>query len=328
MIRIGILGAAGIAPQGLIRPVARRDDMQMVAVAARSLESAQRFAAANGIPRAYAGYDALLADDEIDLVYIALHPAAHAEWAIAALEAGKHVLCEKPFAMNAAEARAAVAVAERTGLHLIEAFHDHYHPLIGELGRIVAGGQLGRLTSVHARFTADNPFSLTSIRHVPELGGGALMDLGCYPAHWLRALGGAEPLVTSATFVPNPLGADMAIDAALAFPDGPFETAGVTLHASMMPGVAFDASVVITGERGELRAENVVLPHRGHSVATIIDGISRTWTVGGRETYDHELDAVTTAITSGNRADTESEDIIATMDLLDRIYAMAGVVRP
>jgi predicted dehydrogenase len=328
MIRIGILGAAGIAPQALIRPVSRRPDMEVVAIAARSLDAATRFAHEHSIPRAYDGYPALLAADDIDLVYVALPPSEHVRWSIAALEAGKDVLCEKPLSMDAAEARRAASVAEQTGRHLIEAFHDHYHPLIASLQEVMESGALGRILNIDAAFTADNPYSPTSIRHVPELGGGALMDLGCYPVHWLRALGGGEPVVTSAAYVPNELGADITIDASVVFESGPNAGATGSLHASMAPGVPFSAPVVVTGERGTLRVDNLVLPHLGHSVASVIDGVTRTWTVGGRETYDHELDAVATALDTGAPAATEGPDFVATMELIDAIYAAAGVARP
>lgn len=325
MIRIGILGAAGIAPQALIRPVRRRNDMVVTAIAARSGSAAEEYARAHGIRISYDGYPALLADPDIDLVYVALPPSEHARWSIAALEAGKHVLCEKPFSMNAAEAADAVAVAERVGKHLIEAFHDHYHPLTAEvLGRI-RSGELGEISSIEATFTADNPFSPTSIRHVPEIGGGALMDLGCYPVHWIREFGGAEPVVTGASYVPNPLGADMTIDASLRFDDGPHAGATATLHASMAPGVAFAAPVVVTGSAGTLRVENLVLPHKGHSITETVGGVARTWTVGARETYDHELDAVAAALATGEPAYTSGDDLIATMRLIDAIYAEAGV---
>jgi len=328
MIRVGILGAAGIAPQGIVRPVSRRSDMEVVAVASRSAASARRFAKEHGIRRAYEGYAELLADADVDLVYIALPPSEHVGWSIAALEAGKHVLCEKPFSMDAAGARRAAAAAERAGLRLIEAFHDHYHPMIRELQRFLASGELGAISAIKAVFTADNPFSPTSIRHVPELGGGALMDLGCYPVHWLRALGGAEPDVVSARAVLNELGADLVIDATLAFDRGPLVGAEAMLHASMAPGVPFDASIVITGERGQLRAENVVLPHKGHSLTSDVGGVVRSWTVAGRETYDHELDAVARAIGTGEPAATEVSDSVATMEVIDAIYALAGVLRP
>ena len=150
VIRIGILGAAGIAPQALIRPVRRRSDMEVVAIAARSFAAATRFAEEHGIPQAYDGYPALLAAADIDLVYIALPPSEHVSWSIAALEAGKDVLCEKPISMDAAEARRAASVAERTGRHLIEAFHDHYHPLTAALREVVDSGALGSIVSIDA----------------------------------------------------------------------------------------------------------------------------------------------------------------------------------
>lgn len=328
MIRVGVLGAAGIAPKAMLRPARRRSDLAVRAVAARDRRRADAFAAEHGIPRVHEDYEALLADPEIDLVYVALPPSEHARWSIAALEAGKHVLCEKPFGMDAAEAREAVAVADRLGLHLIEAFHDRYHPAVDALQQVVASGELGRILTIQASFTADNPYSPTSLRHVPELGGGALMDLGCYPAHWLRTLSGAEPVVDSAHFDPNPLGADLTIDAELTIPEGPMAGARASLHASMAPGVPFAASVVITGERGELRIDNLVLPHQGHSISTTIDGVQQVWTVAGRETFDHELDAVVDTLRTGRPALTEGEDIIATMGLIDRIYEAAGVARP
>lgn len=328
MIRVGVLGAAGIAPKAMLRPARRRQDLRVEAVAARDRARAELFAAEHGIARVLEDYDALLADPALDLVYVALPPSEHARWSIAALEAGKHVLCEKPFGMNAAEAREAVAVAERLGLHLIEAFHDQYHPAMNALQETVASGELGRISRIEASFTADNPYSPTSIRHVPQLGGGALMDLGCYPVHWLRTLTGAEPVVDSARFAPNPLGADLTIDAELRVEDGGMVGAVARLHASMDPGVPFSAPVVITGDRGEIRIDNLVLPHQGHSIVKTVDGVQSVWTVAGRETFDHELDAVVEALRSGRPALTEGGDIIATMTLIDAIYRRAGVARP
>jgi predicted dehydrogenase len=301
--------------------------MEVVAISARSLESAERYAEVHGIPKAYDGYQALLESDDVDLVYIALPPSEHVRWAIAALEAGKDVLCEKPLAMNAEEATRAAAVAARTGRHLIEAFHDHYHPLMVSIVETVRSGVLGDIQSIDASFTANNPFSPTSIRHVPELGGGALMDLGCYPVHWMREIGGAEPVVTSASFVPNELGADITIDADLSFPSGPIAGATGHVHASMAPGVTFQAPLMIRGSKGSLTVDNLVLPHRGHSLVTTIDGVAHTTTVAGRETYDHELDAVSIALDANLPADTEGADYVATMALIDAIYAAAGVER-
>ena len=237
MIRIGILGAAGIAPQAVIGPARRRADLAVVAVASRSLESAQRYAVTHGIERAYGTYEALISEPDIDVVYVALPPSEHARWTIAAVEAGKHVLCEKPITMNADEAVDVASAADRAGRHVIEAFHDHYHPLTTFLVDLRSSGRLGSIRSITTSFTADNPFSPTSIRHVPELGGGALMDLGCYPVHWLRTFMDGQPEVESATSVLGPLNADESIEARLTFGDS---TVAV-LRASMAPGVPFAA---------------------------------------------------------------------------------------
>jgi predicted dehydrogenase len=324
MIRAGILGAAGIAPRGFIDPARRRGDIEVVAVAARSGASAQRFAGTHGIPRAVEGYQALLDMDDVDLVYVALPNSEHARWSIAAVEAGKDVLCEKPITMNAGEAQAVADAAQRTGRLVIEAYHDHYHPLTGIIRDVVRSGGLGELVSIETSFTAEIPFSPDSLRHVPELGGGALMDLGCYPVHWIRAVSGEEPVVVSARYIPAPLGVDESIEAELTLPSG----AQARLRADMAMGVRFTAPFQANGTRGFLRVDNLVLPHLGHSLVVEVDGVSRRSTVGGGETYDHELEAVVCALKTREPAETGPADFVATMRVIDAIYAAAGVPRP
>ena len=241
---IGILGAAGIAPAAVLRPALRRDDVVVAAVASR--RDARGYADRFGIERAYDSYEKLLADPGVDLVYNALPPSLHAVWSIAALAAGKHVLCEKPFTMNAAEAERVVEAAERSGRRAIEAFHDHYHPLSGWVRRFLAEHGLGTVRRIEAVFTGATPFDPASIRHDPALGGGALMDLGCYPIHWLRAALGAEPEVRRAKARLNPLGADLEIEADLEFPGG----VAARVFASMAEGVALASTLHVEGERG------------------------------------------------------------------------------
>lgn len=322
MIRIGILGAAGIAPQAVITPGRRRDDLVVHAVASRRPGTAERYAADHGIPVSYGSYEQLLDSPDVDVVYVALPPSEHVPWSMAALDAGKHVLCEKPIAMDAAEAAELAAAANRAGLHVMEAFHDHYHPLMRHLVDLRRTEALGELIDVEATFTADNPYFPGSIRHVPALGGGALMDLGCYPVHWVRTFLGTEPHVRGASAQPGPEGADETIDVDL--------TAGetsISLRASMAPGVPFSATFDATGARGTLHVDNVVLPHRGHSVTVVQDKTSRTYTIGGNETYDYQLDALVHALTSGEPADTEGQDFVATMNVIDEIYAEVGMSR-
>jgi predicted dehydrogenase len=323
MLRIGILGAAGIAPNAIITPARRRDDVEIAAVASRSASSADAYATTHSIPRSYAGYDKLLADPEIDLVYNALPPSEHARWSIAALETGKDVLCEKPFAMSAEEARRMTTAASDTGRRLIEAFHDRYHPLSAEIDRIVASGSLGEIVSAHADFTASIPFDPASIRHDPAVGGGSLMDLGCYPVHWLRALMADEPDVLDATATVNSLGADLSMEASLRFPSG----ATARMTCSMVEGSELNSSLDVVGTLASLHVDNLVFPSKGHFVSETSGGITRNWTVAGLESYDHQLAAVVAGLASGETLPTEGTDPVAQMQAIDAIYTAAGFDR-
>jgi predicted dehydrogenase len=320
MTTIGILGAAGIAVNAMIWPVRRRDDVRIGAVASRS--SAQDYADRHGIERAYDSYDGLLSDSDVDLVYNALPPSMHAEWTIAALRAGKNVLCEKPFTMTAAEASRVVAVAEETGMRVAEAFHDHYHPLSAWIRSTVESGVLGRIHRAEAVFNGSNPFVASTLRHEPSLGGGALMDLGCYPVHWVRSLFAAMPVVTGATATRNPAGADLSMDAELMFGEVP-----ATVRASMVEGVALRSALTVDAERGRLEVENIVFPSAGHSIRLEVDGIPRVSTVAGLATYDHQLDAVLTGLRTGAPLPTEGADPIANMAVIDAVYEAAGFSR-
>src|SRR5512143_3841429 len=151
-LRIGILGAARIAPMALVRPARQVPEAAILAVAARDPVRAQKFAHTHGIARVHPSYDALLADPEIDAVYNPLPNSLHCEWTIRALEAGKHVLCEKPLASNAAEAERMAAVAQQTGRVLVEAFHWRYHPLAARMRAILDSGELGTLRHIETHF--------------------------------------------------------------------------------------------------------------------------------------------------------------------------------
>ena len=318
---IGLLGAARIAGAAVLLPVRRRDDVVVAAVASRS--AAMPYAEEHGIDRAYESYEELLADPGIDLVYNALPPSMHADWTIAALRAGKDVLCEKPFTMNAAQARRVVAAAAETGRRVIEAFHDHYHPLSVWIRRTVAEGVLGPIHLAEAVFTGSNPYVPGTLRHEPRLGGGALMDLGCYPVHWLRSLFPGTPTVSAAEARRNPSRADLAMRAELTFPGG--VTAAV--EASMVEGVPVRSALTLTGARGTLLVDNIVFPSSGHSIRLEIDGLPRISTVAGRTTYDHQLEAVLDALRTGAPLPTEGEDSIANMTVIDAIYEAAGYDR-
>jgi predicted dehydrogenase len=182
MISIGILGAAKIAPRALIDPVRERTDAKVTCVAARDPERARHYANEHGIDDVAADYAALVARDDIDLVYVALPASHHAEWSIKALEAGKAVLCEKPFAMNAAEARAMVAAGEAAGKALIEAFHYRYHPVITETVRLIGEGAIGKVVEAEADFSVPIPFQPTELRWLPETRRRGADGPGLLPA--------------------------------------------------------------------------------------------------------------------------------------------------
>lgn len=322
MLRIGILGASGIAPAAVIRPAERRDDVEILAVASRRPGAAEEYARQHSISRAYDCYSDLLGDGDIDLVYNALPPSEHAEWSIRALEHGKDVLCEKPFAMNAVEAQRMRDAADRSGRRLIEAFHDRYHPLSLELDAIRASGRLGKIISLRAEFSADIPFDPRSIRHDPAAGGGSLMDLGCYPIHWVRSFLREEPQSTRATATLNALGADLSMDADLIFPSG--ASANVVCRMDEGPVVQ---TLEVIGKLGTLHVKGLLFPSYGHSIEETIDGITRVSTVRGLETYDHQLDAIIRGLLSGERLLTEGADSVRNMAVIDAIYHASGISR-
>lgn len=318
-LTVGLLGASGIAPRSIIGPASRRDDVRVRAVAARDADRARRYAEEHGIARGYGAYEGLLADAEIDLVYIALPPSEHAVWAIAALDAGKHVLCEKPIAMSGPQARAVADAALRADRRVAEGFHDRYHPLWARTSEIA--GMLGDIERIEGDFLVSNPYEAGSVRHDPRLGGGALMDLGCYPLHWARSLLAEEPAVASVRWRPNPSGADLAIDAELVFPGG----VSGRIRADM--DHPFVCELRVVGDRGEVTVVNPVFPSQGHSIRWSIDGLARVETVGGGETYDHQLDAIISALAAGTALPTGPEDFIGNMEAIDAIYAAGGVER-
>src|SRR5690242_7541131 len=169
----------------LIAPARRNLEAAVVGVGARDTVRAATFAARHGIERVYTGYDELLADPGIDAVYNPLPNSHHARWTIRALEAGKHVLCEKPFSATVAEAEAMAEASVRTGRVLMEAFHYRYHPLFGRLRTIIAAGEIGAVRHLEATFCIPL-LRASDIRWRADLAGGALMDTGCYAVHLLR----------------------------------------------------------------------------------------------------------------------------------------------
>jgi predicted dehydrogenase len=316
-LRMGILGAAGIGRLALIEPSRGRDDVTLAAVAARDLGRAQAYAAKFGFAQAYQGYQALLDDPQIDAVYNALPPSLHARWTIAALNAGKAVLCEKPFAMDAGEARAMVDAAQSAGLVLMEGFHYRYHPLTARLIDIVASDELGDLRRLEAVVEVPTPDGPNEIRHDPALGGGVLMDLGSYAVHLCRTLVGAEPAVAAAAWRLAASGVDAWTTADLTFPSG----VEARITASFETGP--QATLTIEGERGSLKARNPLLPQYGNRVTIEVGGERRDESFTREPTYAFQLAAFADAVRGGPAPPTSGEDSVAQMRVIDAIRAKA-----
>jgi xylose dehydrogenase (NAD/NADP) len=213
-LRLGLLSTARI--NGEILGAAREtESTDVVAVGSRDADRAAAYAAEHGIPRSHGSYEALLADPEVDAVYISLPNGLHHEWTMQALTAGKHVLCEKPYSRRPVDVVEAFDAADAAGLVLMEAFMYRHHPQTRLVEEVVRHGRLGRLLSIRAAFTFPL-HNLEDVRAQPALGGGALMDVGCYCVSGSRLVGG-EPVSALATQVTGPTGVDMAMHGTLRF---------------------------------------------------------------------------------------------------------------
>lgn len=321
--RVGILGAAGIAPAALIDPARRVSGVEVSAIAARDSERARQFAAKHAIPRVHDSYASLVNNPTLDAVYIPLPNSLHAYWTEQALLAGKHVLCEKPFAANAGEAAPLVELAEQRGLALMEAFHYRYHPLMVRAQEIVASGEIGALRHIDASFCIPL-FKPRDIRWSWELAGGATMDVGCYAIHLIRTFGkgnGDEPQVLAARARLRSQQVDRRMDARFRFANG--VTAAMT--CSMLSPALLRFGATIVGARGEIRILNPWLPHLFHRFSVHTPHGSRRERFAGDSTYTHQLRAFVAWARSGAPAITNGRDALGNMTVIDAVYRTAGL---
>ncbi len=318
-LRFGILGAARIAPDALIKAAQNVPDAVVVAVAARDPKRAREFADAHKIPRVLASYDDLVNDPALDVIYNPLPNSLHCEWTIAALRAGKHVLCEKPLASNAHEAERMAQAAAASGKILGEAFHYRYHPLADRARALMTDGTLGRLVHAEGHFSV--PIPETNIRFDWSLAGGATMDLGCYPLHMIRYFSGLTPRVISAKAETGPKNIDIAMDVDLELAGG--GTAKMT--CAMKKDSVINATFMARGDRGELRATNPIAPHRGHQLVVKTGAGEKTETVPGDTTFTHQLRAFVKAVRGEAKFPTDGAEGIVNMRVIDDVYRAAGL---
>jgi predicted dehydrogenase len=296
------------------------DEVEVAAVAARDPARAEAFAREHGIELVHPSYRELVDDASLDAVYVPLANSLHAEWSMAALEAGRHVLCEKPLASNAGQAEEMVATAERCQRVLVEAFHWRYHPVAGrmiELSRLI-----GPLQRVEARFHVTIPAD--NIRFNLELAGGSFMDLGCYCMHMVRTVVGAEPVVTGAVALEGPHGVDLSMEAQLSFAGG----CDAVVSSSMVTETSWPESMTFRawGSAGELEVLNPMAPQFGHRIrARLEDGSTVDEVLSLLTSYEYQLRAFCAAVTGSEPALTGGADAIANMRAIDAVYVASGL---
>jgi predicted dehydrogenase len=270
-------------------------------------------------------YEALLESPDVDAVYIGTPASLHRQPAIAAIAAGKHVLCEKPFAANADDARL-IADAARTSPDVVvmEAFHWRYHPYAQQIRDVLESGVLGALQHVDAVFDIpDGNISRDDIRWSLPLGGGATMDLGCYSIQWARFAAGGDPDVVSAHAECPVAGVDGSLVAELRWPSGVTGRVGSSMIA---PGGAVDVHLRVIGERGEMLATNPLAPQNGGALLTVeTDSGKVTHEVDPSATYFHQLVAFRDAILHGVPFPTTADDGVRNMEIIDACYRAAGL---
>jgi predicted dehydrogenase len=319
-LRIGILGAARVAVYAMIAAAKDVEGVTVVAVAARDPLRARTYADEHGIPDIYPDYETLTMSPDVDAVYNALPPNLHARWSIAALEAGKSVLCEKPFTLTLADTQAMLAAEARTDKLLMEAQHTYYHPRHARIREIAQSGMLGKIRHISSQFDVPIPQTPGEIRWNGPVGGGALWDLGVYPVFWLREAMGEEPLLVSASHRLHESGTDIETAASFTFPSG----ASGTISCSMERD--FAAWLKVEGEAGTLFVNNPLSPPE-QSLTIDIGGTVSEEVFSNRTTYAFQLEAFRDAVLQGGLhgtpVHTRGEDSLKTIKLLSDIRALA-----
>jgi predicted dehydrogenase len=323
-LRFGILSTADIARKKVIPGMRTADRVEVVAIASRNADVAARVADELAIPRAHGSYEALLADPDVDAIYIPLPNHLHLEWTVAAAEAGKHVLCEKPLALTADDAQRMVDACEASGVRLMEAFMYRLHPTWLAVRELVASGRIGRLQAVQSWFSYYND-DTTNIRNVLDYGGGALMDIGCYSVNLSRMLFGGEPTNIQAALRRDPAtGVDVLTSAILEFDDG---------HATFTCAIRSedDQRVEIYGSEGRISVGIPfnIPPDRPTRVSVFAGGeppVAPGVEVLEFETedpYGAESQAFAAAILDDRPTPVPPADAVANMQVIERIVAAA-----
>jgi predicted dehydrogenase len=320
-VRWGILSTARIAREKVIPGIQRADRCRVVAIGSRDVARAAEVADRLGIPTTHGSYESLLADPEVDAVYIPLPNHLHAEWAIAAARAGKHVLCEKPLALTAAEAERMIDAAEAEGVRLMEAFMYRLHPSWVAVRQLVASGRIGSLVAVQSWFSYfdDDP---ANIRNIRDVGGGALYDIGCYSVNLSRMLFDDEPSRVECSIRRDPgSGVDILTSGLLEFPGG-VATFTCSIRAED------DQRVHIYGSDGRIsigipfnippdRPTEIYLTHGGDPP---VSPSTETITIATADPYAVEASLFAAAILDGTPTPVPAQDAVANLRVIERLF--------
>jgi predicted dehydrogenase len=320
-VRIGILGASRWAPTTFINPARENAEVVVAAVASRDVSRARAFAAEHGIARVHDDYQALIGDPDLDAVYILLPTSLHGRWTRATLDAGKHVLCEKPFTANAAEAREIAELAAKSDRVVMEGLQYRFHPLTVRVEQIIASGELGKLERVEIALCVLLPKRSNANVYDYSLAGGAVMDAGVYTVDMLRTFGGSTPEVVSARPKLDGPQVDRVMTAELRFASGHTGR----LHCALWSSNLFWASAKVVGDRGQLRYLSPAAPHLLPRLSIRSADGKRVERFPRRTTYAYRLDAFAAAVLRGEPVKTTPQGAIENMTVIDAIYRAAGL---
>lgn len=320
----GVLSTANIGVKRVIPAIMAGERGVVAAIASRDAGRAAGVAATFGIARSYGSYQALLDDPEIEAIYNPLPNHLHVEWTVKALDAGKHVLCEKPIALDAEEAQALVAARQRSGKCVLEAFMVRFHPQWRRIRALVDAGRIGSVHAIQSAFVFPM-FDPNNVRNRADIGGGALYDVGCYPIVTARYVFGSEPDRVIALVDRDPkLGVDRLTSALLSFPGG-----GHVSFSSALQ-LALYQRVVILGSEGRIEVPVPFTPSKDHSCRIVVDSGK---SLDGSSAQIEEFTPVdqytlqcdqAVAVFRGEAAQKfPIEDAIANMRVIDALYRSA-----
>ncbi|PND54895.1 oxidoreductase [Mycobacterium sp. ENV421] len=319
-VRIGILGASSFAPTTIINPAKGNRDVAITAVASRDQPSADEFAGKYGVPKAYGSYEALIDDPELDAIYVLVPTSMHGKWTKVALAAGKHVLVEKPFTANAAEAQEIADLAAKSDRVVMEAIQFRHHPLTRRVQEIITSGEIGTLQRVDVTLCVMLPtFKANCYNYA--MAGGAMMDAGSYVTNMARTFGGSTPEVVSAEAKLQKPHVDRAMKAELRYAGGHTGR----LQCALWSGKLFRASAKIVGDEGELGWLSPAAPNLFPRLSVRSSNGKRAERFSRRTTYSFQLDAFAGSVLRGEPVRTSPQDAVENMSVIDAVYRAAGL---